>query len=245
MASYLEEGIEKIRKANTLQELFDGLYHALNVTNSYGVPMERVAKFERAYTREELEEALQPLEGRDLCNDVEGITAQVNKPQRGKFHNAPAIKKSMDNGFSADEHMGLAAHIERLWKWAARNGVYEEKNGESNTVIGRYVAAISIGDSDAFAWITVKHSVNGDKIYSLELMDEKKLKGSLSDPDILRRRLTPTLSFEEIIERLKKPVNGKSDRNAPSVFESVRYANPWLRKPPAYGTAAYSFAVKL
>ena len=177
-------------------------------TNSFGVPMSRVTKIEGAVSREELDAALSELAGKDLPNLIEGVTAQVNANQRRKLESAKAGDKSMSNGFTRSEHQGVAARIANAWKWAAEAGRDgDKKNHMPDVGIRRYVSALNLNGDDAFAWITVKESSKGLRIYSVELMDNKKLRESVSSgagkaaTDALHR------SFEEIILRLNTPVN--------------------------------------
>ena len=177
-------------------------------TNSFGVPMSRVTKIEGAVSREELDAALSALAGKDLPNLIEGVTAQVNANQRRKLESAKAGDKSMSNGFTRSEHQGVAARIANAWKWAAEAGRDgDKKNHMPDVGIRRYVSALNLNGDDAFAWITVKESSKGLRIYSVELMDNKKLRESVSSgagkaaTDALHR------SFEEIILRLNTPVN--------------------------------------
>lgn len=172
--------------------------------NSHGVPMERVTVFDRPFSRKEMDAALAALAGQNLENKLEGLYAQVNLVQRKKMRSAKAIDKSIDNGFGGGVHLSFAAKIRNLWAWAAR------ATPDENAPVQRFVAPIRIGEEDNFAWITVKNSAEGLRIYSLELMDKEKLartsqRVSTEDPKAL-----PLASFEEIIERLNRPVNDES-----------------------------------
>ena len=175
--------------------------------NRFGVPLSRVTNIEGNITREQLEQALAELAGKDLPNRVEDLTAQVNANQKRKIMSAKAREKSIANGFSFAEHTGVAAQIAHAWNWAAEAGIYPDKDGNTNVEIVRYVSPLSINGKDAFAWITVKKSSEGNRIYSVELMDEKKLRGSLGTRSEISEPNTPSSrSFEEIISRLNKPV---------------------------------------
>lgn len=172
--------------------------------NSHGVPMERVTVFDRPFSRKEMDEALVALAGQNLENKLEGLYAQVNLVQRKKLRSAKAIDKSVENGFGGGVHLSFAAKIRNLWTWAAR------ATPDEYAPVQRFVAPIRIGEEDNFAWITVKNSAEGLRIYSLELMDKEKLartsqRVSTEDPKAL-----PLASFEEIIDRMGQPVNNES-----------------------------------
>lgn len=138
---------------------------------------------------------LESLAGRDLPNEIEGITAQVNSNQRGKLASGAAQKKSQENGYDKDIHNGIASQIENAWKWAAKVGNFNDKNSTPGFSVGRYVSPISVNGKDAFAFITTKETDDGksNRIYSVELMNEAKLGSTLgrlaSDP--LRRTPVP------------------------------------------------------
>ena len=176
--------------------------------NAAGVPLSRVTRIEGTVTREELDAALSSLAGQDLPNLIEGVTAQVNANQKRKMASKVAGDKSMENGFSREEHRGVAAQIANAWKWAAearRTG--DEKNNMPDVGIRRYVSALELNEKDAFAWLTVKETPTGLRIYSVELMDEKKLRDIVGNGTAETATTTLHRSFEEIIERLAKPVN--------------------------------------
>ena len=176
--------------------------------NAAGVPLSRVTRIEGTVTREELDAALSSLAGQDLPNLIEGVTAQVNANQKRKMASKVAGDKSMENGFSREEHRGVAAQIANDWKWAAearRTG--DEKNNMPDVGIRRYVSALELNEKDAFAWLTVKETPTGLRIYSVELMDEKKLRDIVGNGTAETATTTLHRSFEEIIERLAKPVN--------------------------------------
>jgi len=176
--------------------------------NAVGVPLSRVTRIEGIVTREELDAALSALAGQDLPNLIEGVTAQVNRKQRGKLASSAARDKSENNGFLPDEHNSVAAQIANAWKWAAearRTG--DEKHNMPDVGIRRYVSALELNGRDAFAWLTVKETPTGLRIYSVELMDEKKLRSTLDSGIAEATTSAPIRSFEETISRLNIVVN--------------------------------------
>ena len=176
--------------------------------NAVGVPLSRVTRIEGIVTREELDAALSALAGQDLPNLIEGVTAQVNSNQKRKMESTKAGKKSQANGFSFEEHNSVAAQIANAWKWAAearRTG--DEKHNMPDVGIRRYVSALELNGRDAFAWLTVKETPTGLRIYSVELMDEKKLRSTLDSGIAEATTSAPIRSFEETISRLNILVN--------------------------------------
>ena len=69
--------------------------------------------------------------------------------------------------------------------------------------IRRYVSALELNGRDAFAWLTP----TGLRIYSVELMDEKKLRSTLDSGIAEATTSAPIRSFEETISRLNILVN--------------------------------------
>ena len=191
--------------------LRDGLQGAAmmeGATNSYGVPLERVTVIEGDITPADVEAALKELAGRDLPNEIEGITAQVNTKQRRKLNSATAAQKSMDNGFTRSEHRGIAAKIAEAWRWAAEAQQHGDAKGDNPSVtIRRFVSALNVNGGDVFAWITVKDGGEGPRIYSVELVQKEKLRDMVNAGSEKSAQLALNRSFEEIISRLRGPVN--------------------------------------
>lgn len=179
--------------------------------NSFGVATSRVTRIEGTITREELDAALSALAGQDLPNFIEGMTAQVNGRQRGKLAaSSAAHDKSLEIDLSRGEHQGIAAQIANAWKWAAeavRSG--DTKSTMPDVGIRRYVSALDLNGKDVFAWFTVKETPTGPRIYSVELMDEKKLRSTLANGTDRAAATAPIRSLEEIAARLNKTANNE------------------------------------
>lgn len=151
-------------------------------TKDYGIRREYITEFSDDVTREDVESALSELAKVPLHNDIENEYAQINSKQRNKMASDKALGKSVSNGFYKSEHFSVAKSIKNVWKYAAlaKDGP-DEKNGKPDVNIRRYVSAIKKGDSLAFAWITAKKTIHGIRIYSVELMDEKKLRNLVNN----------------------------------------------------------------
>lgn len=204
--------------------------------NAFGVPLNRVTRIEGNVTREEVEAALLELAGKDLPNLIEGVTAQVNRKQRGKLESVKASDKSIANGFTRSEHRGVAAQIANAWKWAAEaTRGRDTKHGMPDVGIRRFVSALNINEQDAFAWITVKETPTGLRIYSVELMGEKKLREPVNSGSAETDTVALNRSFEEIVERLSAPVkesflrqaeNGINGLDGNTLFQSAYHGTP-------------------
>lgn len=123
-------------------------------------------KIEPIEEREDLIKILKPLAGHDLTNEETKISAQVNNEQRGKLGSGAAIKKSIKNGFTREEHMGAAAKIAELYKKAILRFEREDDSGDPNVLsIRRFIAPIKVGEKPSYAKLTVKETHTDNKIY--------------------------------------------------------------------------------
>lgn len=203
-------------------------------TNSYGVPMERVTEIKGELTFKALKEALEELAGVDLPNVIEGLVAQVNRNQREKMASRRASEKSHANGYSYGEHSAAAAKIANIWKWAAQvSRETDTKNNKPDLAIRRFASPVKVNGRDGFAWLTVKETEDGLRIYSMELLNKEKLwdymgneansltaspPAQSSAEKQLRVKLSSEFektpyshrSYEEIIETLPGPVKSAS-----------------------------------
>ena len=104
----------------------------------------------------------------------ENEIAQINRTQREELISGRAVKKSKSNGYSYGEHNSVAKQISNVWNYAAL--AFERpdtKHGHPDVRIRRYGSPIKKGKNLAFSWILAKKTENGNRIYSVELADEK------------------------------------------------------------------------
>ena len=89
-----------------------------------------------------------------------------------------AINKSIDNGFTEQEHLEAARKIKPLFEEAElAEKRPDTKNDDARVTIKRYVSDTEVGKDNkkAVAKITVKETVeNGQQIYSVELLEITK-----------------------------------------------------------------------
>ena len=127
--------------------------------------------------RKEIKEKLKSSMGKDLPNDTTGITASISSAGLNKMLSGETIKKSIDNGFSAQEHFEAVGRIVELFKKAHLVASYpDKKHGDTAVNIKRFVSQDKLkNDKPIDALITVKESYeNGHRIYSLELDEINK-----------------------------------------------------------------------
>ncbi len=145
---------------------------------------EKDADIYQAFPRKQAKDAeavLESLAGKQLKNrENETLTAEINRRQRDKLKSNAAAQKSIENGFTAQDHLEAVANIEQLYENAVL--VHEgpdRKNGDNQIVIRRFIAPMVIDGQIADVLLTQKESLdkeNSRKIYSLEV--EEIIKGN-------------------------------------------------------------------
>ena len=166
-----------------------------------------ITEFSDDVSKEEVENALLALAKKNLHNDIENEDAQINSEQRKKLISSKAINDSKINGYNRSEHYSVAPKIEKIWRYAAFAIERPDNNGHKDLRIRRYVSAIRKGDKPAFSLLTVKKSEYGLKIYSVELVDENKLRSILASELTKVDAHGPVRSFGDIISALGGNVN--------------------------------------
>ena len=131
---------------------------------------DKVEKVENIHNlRDELTTALTPILNKDITNISSGITAQVSKTSIKKMGSDKAINKSIENGFSLQEHFKASADIENLYKKATNIATTKDlKNGDPAIQMHTFISQVN---DNANAKILVKESLDKDlrRIYTLEL----------------------------------------------------------------------------
>ena len=121
-------------------------------------------------SREQVKQQLQSIKNKDLPHKS-GIIARLSSTGIDKMLSDKAIQKSLDNGFSKEQHLSAVADIERLFKNSDFSHTEPPKNHSADIVgVHRYINAQDLQEQNAQALITLKESVqNGNRIYSVEL----------------------------------------------------------------------------
>lgn len=131
-------------------------------------------------------EILNHLSGKEIVNDETKTPGRISTNQRRKLVSGTAKAKSQANGFTANQHNQAAAKIDLLYKYATLQKESNDKHGDPNIAsIKRFASPVTVEQKTdsgiteqerAVAYITVKESIeNGHRIYSVELMELKKL----------------------------------------------------------------------
>lgn len=177
--------------------------------------------------RKEIREHLTNVKGKDLPNDATGIKAKLSSEGINKMTSGPAIKKSIDNGFSGDQHFEAVKRIVDLYKEAKLIKTHPDKNGDKNVTMKRFVAQDKMKDGTPFdALITLKETVeHGHRIYSLELDEINKaaLRWTVNDDGTLTPENEPsTGNPKSNITDDQPKVKSIFEIVAGSVFDRVR-----------------------
>ena len=128
--------------------------------------------------REATKKQLSQIVGQDITNANDGRIAKISKKNIAKMLSDKAIAKSVNNGFSALEHIEAVQNIQDLYQNSTFKQTYKDRKGNNpNVLIHRYESIIN---EDTQALITLKESVDtnnkGTKIYTLELEGLKPLR---------------------------------------------------------------------
>lgn len=177
--------------------------------------------------RAEIKQELKPILHTDIKNEVTGINAKIAMEGLNKMTSGPAIKKSVDNGFTGNQHFEAVKKIVDLYKKARLIKTHADKNGSKDVQIKRFVAQDKMKDGTNYdALITVKESVeHGHRIYSLELDEINKaaLRWTVNDDGTLTPEDKPsTGNLQNNITDIAPEVKSVFEIATGSVFDRVR-----------------------
>lgn len=177
--------------------------------------------------RAEIKQELKPILHTDIKNEATGINAKIAMEGLNKMTSGPAIKKSVDNGFTGSQHFEAVKKIVDLYKKARLIKTHADKNGSKDVQIKRFVAQDKMKDGTNYdALITVKESVeHGHRIYSLELDEINKaaLRWTVNDDGTLTPEDKPsTGNLQNNIIHTAPKVKSVFEIAAGSVFDRAR-----------------------
>jgi len=175
---------EKLEKANMYQK-------GMSLRNS----VDKLKELLKHYSNEK------PL----IIKSKDGEEARLGRSSIGKLVSNAAVQKSMDNGFTREQHYAAASDIDDLFKNSVKVSSRPDKSGDKNIIIHRFAAPLF---GNKAAYITVKESVqHGKRIYSAELMEIKKLGGILEEARDKSPTHFPTPSSKTIGIQPPLPIN--------------------------------------
>ena len=125
---------------------------------------------EAGLSRAEAKAAIDTLKGKSYTNRETGISARLSSTGAGKLIGNAATGKTQANGFSKEQHNALAAMIDELFENAYFVSSKPDDDGDKNIAsIKRFVCPVTVADTEAGAYITIKESVqHGHRIYSID-----------------------------------------------------------------------------
>ena len=158
------------------------------------------------HTYPEVHEILRRMQGRELHNQEENLSARISSTGVNKVLSNKARQKSIANGFSDEQHLLAAANLDRLFENGVLLETRPDKNNDPNIASIKRLAAPFYVDGDfAEAILTLKESVeHGNRVYSLEL-DEIRKPSSSDKRGLENQADTRTLDgYEKITRKIEK-----------------------------------------
>ncbi|EOC2063000.1 LPD23 domain-containing protein, partial [Campylobacter upsaliensis] len=176
---------------------------------------------EQIYTqRQEIKNTLKAKINQAIANENTGEKAILTNKGISKMLSDKAISKSVDNGFSREEHLRAVGVVDELFKRAKR-AFSKRDEKDKNLSIYRYNAPFK----NANALMTLKeYKQNGKRIYSLELENLEAAKFNPSGKDLAEQlsksKDADTTTFHTPIDNPDESIAQKSD--------NIYHSNPHL-----------------
>ncbi|EGP8042133.1 hypothetical protein I0O17_001702, partial [Campylobacter upsaliensis] len=176
---------------------------------------------EQIYTqRQEIKNTLKAKINQAITNENTGEKAILTNKGISKMLSDKAISKSVDNGFSREEHLRAVGVVDELFKRAKR-AFSKRDEKDKNLSIYRYNAPFK----NANALMTLKeYKQNGKRIYSLELENLETAKFNPSGKDLAEQlsksKDADTTTFHTPIDNPDESIAQKSD--------NIYHSNPHL-----------------
>lgn len=219
---------------------------------------------------EEVKRKLDALRNISITNKETGIVASFGVNGINKMLSNKAVGKSIENGFTREDHLRAVENIKKLFEEAHLYSTKSDtKNNAANVLsIKRFISPI---DHEKEAYITVKESLNnGHRIYSLELEGIKKrsivnqggqtLIGNTHNddtssaliipheaekgnkPDELRNQLSDggKQAYDYALDKLSQGNEKVAQSAKESAFIYARMAERWSEIMHEYGNKTYS-----
>lgn len=120
---------------------------------------------------------------KDITNKETGLTGIITEAERNKISSSKAVNKSIQNGFSKEEHFKVAEDIKNIFENASLIQKHNDyKNRKNILAVYRFSKSVNINNKEANAKITLLEKMEGkNKIYTIEL-DSLDRSNPLSTP---------------------------------------------------------------
>ena len=164
----------------------------------------------RASERKDVNEYIKSLKGKQLKSVEKNIIASFSHKGLGKVASDAAINKSKRNGFSMQEHLKAVLNIEKLFSNSIKTNEREDHNDSIKGIEHFSSLFMAENNEPALVTFTVKVTENaGRKIYSIELMELKKVEGKVQGE--ARKLHQATSTFDTLnISRIAEKINNCS-----------------------------------
>ena len=124
-----------------------------------------------AELRKDLKQALEPSLNKEIVNKEQGLSGVITTEEVKKIMSKKAMDKSIVNGFTRDEHIEVAKHIEKLFTESKLLRSHKDYKENPNILqVHRFIKDIEVNGKEANALITLFEKIQGkNKIYTIEL----------------------------------------------------------------------------
>ncbi len=165
--------------------------------------------------------------GETFVNEESGVNAKMSGVAYRKMTSNTAVAKSVKNGFTAQQHNEAVVHIKKLFENAHLLVERGDRDGNPDILaIRRFAAPVRVNGEIAFAWITTKEAVErGNRVYSLEMVELKKLAPKLEEDSKENRLLATSIKKPSGILAPKASVEGTQAESPRSASLGSRIAN--------------------
>lgn len=175
-----------------------------------------------AENRPDVAEYIASLKGKILKSKEENVEASFSHKGLGKIASDAAINKSKRNGFSVQEHFTAVANIEKLFSNSIKSNEREDHNNSIKGIEHFSSLFMTENNEPALVTFTVKVTDNaGRKIYSIELMELKKVEGTVQGEARKLHQATSTfdiLNISRIAEKINNFSKVVDENGEPKVF---------------------------
>jgi len=152
-----------------------------------------------------------------LHNESTGMDARFSRTSVEKLISAQAMRRSVDNGYTALQHNAVASRIGPLFEKSIHLLSRPDRSGDLNVkAIHRFASPVLVDGIDSVAFITVKESTaHGSMLYSVEAVEIKRLAGRLEEAG----GTLPAASKTNLSERMAEIKRGVMEvREAPAEY---------------------------
>ena len=185
----------------------------------HNVPEEKAAMYKEGISLDNTQNRLLGLLGENnqtILKSIDGEEVKLSKTSIGKLLSKTAINKSINNGFTINQHFAAAADIDNLFANSIKVLTHPDRIRDPNVkAMHRFVAPL-FGDNAAY--ITVKEATEqGKRIYSIELIELGKLEGNMKEVEKNSTTIPATSPPKNNIENsVGKDAGGRRTSSAPS-----------------------------